>query len=196
MAAKKNRPHIHRRRTRSERKIMRRNFFRKLLEMLLLLLCAVPMFGGGVQPLWVIPAAVCIAVQEDMYFTMGMAAVAGLLVDIACGTVLGASAIFLVCWCTFAVLLFEQILRRSFLHYFWLNAAGTFLYAALRYCFSAALFRLEGRELFWSQVLLPSALRTLVVSLVVFVLYLPLRRLSAVRVQKITGTHRGEGIAS
>ena len=151
---------------------------RKALSLLILLICAVPMLGGGIQPLSVIPAVMCIAMREDMYFTMGAAVVGGVLIDLSCGSALGANAILLVCWGSLAVLLFEQLLRRGFLHYIWLTAAVIFLQAGLRYGLQAMLHRTAGTSLLWTEVLLPSALRTLLVALLVYLLYLPLSKLS------------------
>ncbi len=177
MKSKRQRKPARQSRTRSEQRAIRRNFIRKTLSLLLLLLCAVPMLGGRVQPLWVIPAVMCIAMREDLYFTMGASVLAGFCIDLACGSVLGVNSIFLVCWTTFVVLLFEQILRRSFLHYIWLTAAGTFLHALLRYFLKAVIYQTVGRELLWKTVLLPSALLTVAAALIVYVLYLPLMRL-------------------
>lgn len=181
--------HTHRpqrkRRTRSEQRTLRRNFIRKMLSMILLLLCAVPMLGGGLQPLWVLPAAVCICMNEDLYFCMAAGVAAGFCIDIACGSALGTNAIFMVIACTAVCLLFEQIFRRTFLHYIVLTAGLVFLHSLLRYVVRVGAFQTAGRELFWQKVLLPSAGLTLLAALIVYLLYLPLSRLLTKRVRSM-----------
>ena len=173
------------RRTRSEQRTIRRNFVRKTLSLLILLLCSVPMLGGGLHALWVLPAAVCISMNEDMYFGMAAGVIAGLLIDIACGSALGANAIFMVCCCTAVSLLFEQILRRTFLHYMVLSAACAFLHSVLRWILQVGIFRTPGREVFWHELLVKVSLRTVLAALVVYLLYLPLFRLLSKRVRSM-----------
>ncbi|HAG12272.1 MAG TPA: rod shape-determining protein MreD [Ruminococcus sp.] len=165
------------RRTRSEQRTLRRNFIRKTFCILLVLLCAFPMIGGGIQPLCVIPAAICISMREDMYFCMAAGVVSGLTVDLACGSPLGLNAIYMVCCCTFVCLLFEQILRRSFLHYMVLSAACVFGRNALSWLLTYGIFGTSGNRLYWEEVLLPSAILTVIAAIPVYLLFLPLSRL-------------------
>lgn len=144
---------------------------------MLLILCTIPMLGGGLQPIWVIPAAICICMNEDLYFCMAAGVIAGFGIDLACDSILGVNAMYMVILCTAVCLLFAQILRRSFVHYFILTAAGVFLHSALRYLLTVGIFRAEGKEMFWNSILLPSALLTLAAALPVYLLYLPLTRL-------------------
>ena len=173
------------RRTRSEQRTLRRNFIRKTASLLILLLCAVPMLGGGVHALWVIPAAVCISMNEDMYFCIAGGVAAGFCIDLACGNALGTNAIYMVCFCTLVNLLFEQILRRSFLHYMVLSAACAFLHSILRWVLTVGIFRTEGRELLWQGLLIPVAVRTVIAAVPVYLLYLPLSRLLTKRVRSM-----------
>ncbi len=184
LAKAKQKP-LRQRRTSSEQRTRQRNLIRKALSLILLVLCIIPMLGGGLQPLWVIPAAICICMNEDLYFCMGAGVIAGFGIDLACGSVLGANAIYMVILCTAVCLLFEQILRRTFLHYFILTAAGVFLQCSLRYLVTVGIFRTEGRELFWGKILMPSALLTLAAAVIVWLLYLPLSRLLTKRVRSM-----------
>lgn len=185
MKSKRTQKPQRKKRTRSEQRTARRNFLRKTLSLMLLLLCAFPMLGGGLQPLWVLPAAVCISMNEDMYFCMAAGVIAGISMDLALDSVLGANAIFMVIACTAVCLLFEQLLRRSFLHYAVLTTVLVFLHSALRYLIGAGIFMRPGRELLWQKVLLPSALLTLAAALIVYLLYLPLARLLTKRVRSM-----------
>lgn len=175
--------HKHQNHTRAEIRISRRNFLRKTVSILLLLLCIIPMLGGGVQPLWVIPAAICIAAREDFYFSMAAGVIAGFGIDIACNNVLGANAIFMVCFCAAVTFLFTQLLRPGFFNYLWLTALCAFLRAGLLYFLTAAIFRTEGREMLWQTVLLPSSLLTILAAVPVYLLYLPCIKLLTSRVR-------------
>lgn len=168
-------------RTTTEKRIRRRNLLRMGLSVLILLLSAVPMFGGGVQPLPVIPAVICIAMQEEFYFSLFCGALGGLLIDTACMSPLGSNAIFLVCAVTAVWLLFKGLLRHSLLHFLCVTAAAVFLRCALLYLFTQVLMQTEGRTVLWTAVLLPSSLWTVVCALPVYWLFLPLRRLTAGR---------------
>ena len=68
-------------RTSAEKKKRRMNLGRQVLSILLLLLCGIPMLGGGVQALGVIPAAICISMNEDVYFSMFAGVLSGLMMQ-------------------------------------------------------------------------------------------------------------------
>ncbi len=163
----------HRSKTTAEKRLRIMHTARRTISLLLLLLCAVPMFGGGVQALWVIPAAICIAMYEPCGFSMAAGVLAGLLIDLACSSHLGANAIFMVCFCTGAATLYAQVLRRTFLNFFWMVMLCTFGRAVCSYLFTAVLFQVEGQSVLWNTVLLPSALLTLFAAIPVYLLYLP-----------------------
>lgn len=164
-------------RTTTEKRIRRRNLLRMGLSVLILLLSAVPMFGGGVQPLPVIPAVICAAMQEEFYFSVFCGVLGGLLIDTACMSPLCTNAIYLVCISAAVWLLFKGLLRRSLLHFLAVTAAAVFLRCALLYLFTQILMQTEGRTVLWTEVLLPSSLWTMVCALPVYWLFLPLRRL-------------------
>lgn len=170
-------------RTTTEKRIRRRNLLRGCLSVLMLLLAAVPMFGGGVQPLPVIPAVICIAMYEEFYFSVFCGVLGGLLIDTACLSPLGANAIYLSVIAAAVWLLFKGLLRRSFLHYLCVTAAAVFLRCGLLYFFTQVLMRNESRGVLWTNVLLPSSLRTLLAALLVWCLFLPGRKLLKGRIR-------------
>lgn len=172
-------------RTRSERKNARRNAWRMLFSLILLLLSAFPMLGGGVRALPVIPALVCIAMNEELGFTAFCAVAAGFLTDIACGSALGANAIYLVCASTVVWLLFSGLLRRSFLHWLLLTAAAVFLRALLAWSLPMLLSRIADRAVLWRAVLLPSCIRTMLWAIPVYILFLPCEKLLTKRVRSM-----------
>ena len=172
-------------RTRSEIKESRKRLLRRILGILLLLLCFVPMLGGGVQPLLSIPAAIIISMYDSAYFCMLTGVIAGLEIDLACDHPLGANAMLMVCFCTFVWLLFSQVLRPGFFYYLLLTACCALLRAGIEYLVTGVLFQAEGREVLWQQTLLPSFLYTVICAVPVFLLYLPCIRLLTRRVKSM-----------
>ena len=175
--------HSRRTRTRSERRTARRNYLRMALSLILLLLWAVPMFGGRVQPLPVIPALICIAMNEEFGFVIFCASAAGLLTDLACRYPLGATAIYFVIACAAVWLLFAELLRRGFLYWLLLTAVCTFLHAFLVWVLPLVSQSAAERSVLWTTVLLPSAGWTLLFALPVYLCYLPCGRLLTRRVR-------------
>lgn len=171
--------------TGTEKKLRRMNFRRRILSILFLFICAVPMFGGGVQAIWVIPAAVCICMYEEEYFSMLIGVLGGWLIDFACGSIFCANAIYLVCFCTFLSLLFRNLLRRTFLNFLAVTMIGTFLRAILSYLMTQVLFQNEGRSYIWSQIHLPSSVLTIFAAILVYLLYLPIARFLTRRVKSM-----------
>lgn len=171
--------------TGAEKKSRRMTVCRKLLSLVLLLLSAVPMLGGGVCALWVIPAAMCICMNEEPYFCMAVGVIAGIAIDIACGSALCANAIYLVCFCTGASLLFDKLLRKSFVHYLFLTIVCLLLRAAASYSVTVLLKGTEGREALWQEMLLPSLLKTIPAALLIYLFYLPIARLLTKRVHSM-----------
>ena len=84
------------------------------LYVLLLALCFVlQCTGRHLNPLYVIPAAVCISMSEGVLTAAGVGVVTGLMIDISCGKLLGLNALFLVCGCVCTALLFMHLLRHN-----------------------------------------------------------------------------------
>lgn len=175
----------HARHTNAEKKTRRMNLWRHICSFLLLLLAAIPMLGGGVRAMWVIPAAVCICMNEDVYVSMAAGVVAGLLIDFTTGAVLCANAMYLAVVCTFISLLFRQFFKRRFVSYIGITALCVFLRAGGSYLMTQVLFQVEDREILWHDVLLPSCLWTLPVAVVIYLAFLPVSRLLTRRVKSM-----------
>lgn len=160
-------------RTRTEIHESRMRLLRRILGILLLLLCLVPMLGGGVQPLWAIPAAIIISMYDSAYFCMLVGVISGISIDLALATPLCTNAIYMVCFCTVVWLLFSQLLRPNFIYFLLTTAACALLRSGISYLVTMVLFQVEGRELLWERVLLPSSLWTVAAAVPVYLLYLP-----------------------
>ncbi len=172
-------------RTIAEKRTGRRNVLRMVLGVILLLLSAVPMLGGGVCALWTIPAAMCICMYEKPGFCMAAGVIGGLAIDFACGYPLGANAIFMVCFCTAASLLFAHLLAPGFLHYLFVTAVCTLLRSGIQYGLSVYFFHPGEGNVLWTEVLWPSAKKTMLAAFVIYLLYLPAAKLLNRRVHSM-----------
>lgn len=172
-------------RTRSEIKESRKRFLRRILGILLLILCYIPMLGGGVQPLLSIPAAIVISMHDGAYFCMAVGVIAGLEIDLACAHPLGANALLTVCFCTAVWLLCSRVIRPNVIYYLLLTACCALLRAGIEYLVTAVIFQVDGREMLWEQTLFPSFVRTMIGALPIYLLYLPCIRLLTKRVKSM-----------
>jgi len=172
-------------RTRSEIKESRKRFLRRVLGIMLLLLCYVPLLGGGIQPLLPIPAAIVISMYDGAYFCMLTGVIAGLEIDLACNHPLGSNAMLMVCFCTFVWLLFSQVLRPNFLYYLLLAACCALMRAGIEFLVTGVIFQAEGRSVFWQDTLFPSVWRTILAAVPIYLLYLPCIRLLTKRVRSM-----------
>lgn len=172
-------------RTIAEKQATRRDILRRVLSIVLLLLSAVPMLGGGVCAMWVIPVIVCICMYEQPYFCMAAGIIGGIAIDLATGAALGTNAIYLVIFATAASMLFSHLLAKSFLHYLPVTALCALLHGGLRYGIQAWLLRRPDCDVLWSAVLWPSFQKTILVAVLIYLLYLPIARLLTKRVQSM-----------
>ncbi len=172
-------------RTVAEKHASRRDVLRRVLSVFLLLLAVVPMLGGGVCALWVVPVMICICMYEQPYFCMAAGVIGGIAIDLVSGTALGTNAIYLVIFATCASMLFAHLLTPSFLHYLFVTAVCVLLRAGIIYCIQAWLLHRDGSAVLWNEVLLPSFLRTIPVAILIYLLYLPIAKLLTKRVQSM-----------
>ncbi len=128
--------------------------------------------GTGSGALWTIPAAIMIAMNEGEITAAAVGAVSGLLIDHACGKLLGASGSLMLCCCVLASLLFTHLLRPNFLNVIFLTAFSSFLITLFDYFFSYFMWNYEDAELVLLQIELPSTLWTIFAACI---LYLPFK---------------------
>ncbi len=172
-------------RTIAEKHASRRDILRRVLSILLLLLSTVPMFGGGVCAMWVMPVIVCICMYEQPYFCMAAGIIGGIAMDLVTGTAIGTNAIYLVIFATAASMLFSHLLAKSFLHYLPVTAICVLLHGGLRYSIQAWLLRRPGSDVLWSAVLWPSIQKTMLAAVFIYLLYLPIAKLLTKRVHSM-----------
>ena len=125
--------------------------------------------GSFVKPLLLIPAALCISVNEDELISACTGVLCGLLTDISCGRLLGYNAVFLVAACVFSSLLFVNLLRRNIINVFIVTSVIVFLHGGLDYFLYYVIWSSdENTSLIYYDIILPSCIMTSVSTLLLY----------------------------
>ncbi len=126
------------------------------------------LFGG--KPFLLLPAVVCIAMEEHEYAGGLLGALAGMLCDLSSNTYFGFYGIMLLLIGTGIGLLCEYLVQRS-LYSAILLSGGFFLFlSAFNYFFQYGLWDYPRAETLWINQILPSGLLTLPAVVVLYVL--------------------------
>ena len=83
--------------------------------------------GTYTKPMLLVPAAICVAIGNDVMAAAVTGAVCGFHTDMACGRLFGYNAVLLTVFCVAASLIFELYLRNKFVNYLWITAVASFL---------------------------------------------------------------------
>ena len=126
--------------------------------------------GSSVKPLLLIPLSLCIASHTGELQAMATGAVCGLLLDFACGKLLGFNAFLLVIFCVLISLLYRYFLRQKLLNMLFLTAVCTLIQGYIDYLLYYAVWGHEDVELIWQNVIFPSCLMTTASSLIFYLL--------------------------
>ncbi|MCI9409446.1 MAG: rod shape-determining protein MreD [Oscillospiraceae bacterium] len=111
-------------------------------------------------PLFVIPAAMCIAMFEEPFDSALMGCAAGLLLDTAQGTLIGLSGIIMMWCCLAASLLFHFFMRRHILNIIALNAAAVIVQGTVHYFFYYAIWEYDSAGKIFTGEFLPVMIYT------------------------------------
>lgn len=124
--------------------------------------------GNFVKPLLLIPAAICISVNENELTAACTGVLCGLLTDIACDRLFGYNAIILVICCTAVSWLFSNILRRSMINVFILTAVAVFAQGFTDYLLYYLIWSSNDVSVIYTDIILPSCIMTSVSSLLLY----------------------------
>lgn len=111
-------------------------------------------------PLLLMAIPICISVWESEMASAVTGAVCGLMLDSACGKIIGFNGIIIMCMCMLISLLFIHFLRKNLLNIMLIGAAALLLQSGLDFLFYYAIWGESGR--IYSAVILPSMLVTLI----------------------------------
>ncbi|MBR7084414.1 MAG: rod shape-determining protein MreD [Oscillospiraceae bacterium] len=142
---------------------------RLLLQVIQWILFAVVIFicylletsGSAIKPLLLIPVSLCIASHTGELQAMAVGAVCGLLLDLACGKLLGFNAFFLVICGVLISLLYRYFLRQKLFNMIFLTAVCTLMQGYIDYLLYYAVWGYEDVSLIWQKVIFPSCLMTI-----------------------------------
>ena len=126
--------------------------------------------GSYVKPLLLIPAALCISSHTGEIQSAAVGTVSGLLLDIACGKLLGYNAVWLVICCVAVSLLHRYYLREKLLSTLLLTLVCTTLQGYLDFVFYYAIWGHDDVTLVYTRYLLPSAVMTMLATIPLYFL--------------------------
>ena len=127
--------------------------------------------GSWTKPVLLVPAALCIAMSNDLMASAYTGAFCGLLIDIACGRLLGFNAVVMTVFCVAMTLIFELYLRKKFINYIVTAAAMTFLQCWLDYKFFYEIWGYSDVERIFTNVTLKVWLYTVISSVVMYIVF-------------------------
>ncbi len=132
---------------------------------------------SGSKAVLLFPLALAIAIYEDEIPSAAAGAFLGLLIDISLNKLLGFTALYLCVICGVISALFRQFLRKNVLNYLICAAVAGGIYLYIDYYFFYVIWQRENYEVAFKKMLLPSAIKTLVISPFIFTAVYLLTRL-------------------
>ena len=116
--------------------------------------------GTMIKPLLLVPAAICISMWENELLSALTGIVCGLMLDAACGKVMGYNAFLLMIVCMFTSLLFLYLMRQNIINCIFVTTGATLLLSALDFFFYYGIWGYEQVELLLWRNTLPAMLFT------------------------------------
>ncbi len=166
-------------RTTREQHILRfKTTLRWIIYYLLIFISFIIMTSGTLyKPMLLVPLAVGIAVNNNIYASAVTGAICGFLIDICCGKLFGYNAVILTVFCIAANLVFELYLKDRFINYFIITAAAAFLQCWLDYKFYYQIWDYEHVGRIFRKVSMKVWLYTVISSVFVFLVLKLVNRL-------------------
>lgn len=146
---------------RSSRQQRRRYYLLQTLQWILFAVFIAAAFitttaGSSLKPLVLLPLALCISSHTGEMQAMAVGTISGLLLDVACGKLIGYNAVWLVVCCVAVSLLYTYMLRQKLINILLLTAACTLVQGYLDFTFYHAIWGHEDVGLIYTEVILPS----------------------------------------
>ena len=137
-----------------EQQILRvKTALRWLVYYLLIFLSFIIMTSGTLyKPILLVPLAIGIAINNNIYGAAVTGAVCGFLIDISCGKLFGYNAVILTFFCIAANLVFELYLRDRFINFMIITAAASYIQCWLDYKFYYQIWEYENVERIFVRV--------------------------------------------
>jgi rod shape-determining protein MreD len=151
----------------SRRKVNRKTVLRWLFYSLILLLFYTVMHGGffrGWQPVLIIPLAIAVSMHERETGSAIFGIFCGLLIDTACGNLLGMSAVWLMPCALAASLLVMNLMRANFINHIWMSSAVCLIMAFMEYFFVYVIWDTPNSGIILRSLVIPSYVSAVVLS--------------------------------
>ncbi|MCD8107806.1 MAG: hypothetical protein LUE20_07575 [Oscillospiraceae bacterium] len=137
--------------------------------------------GSSAKALMLIPFSTAIACYEGEVPSAIIGAVSGILIDMATGQLLGFTGLYLCLFCGIISGMFRQFLRKNIINYFALTLATCLIYLYIDYYFFYVIWDYEGYEVVLKYRLIPSHLKTILLSPLCYLACLAIGKLSTVK---------------
>ncbi len=136
--------------------------------------------GRGPKALLLFPMTAAVAVFESEIPSAVYGSLCGLLLDVSLGKLPGFTALWLCLVCAGASALFGQLLRKNFVNYLWVFALAGSVYLYIDYYLYYKIWAYEGYRLALTERLIPSAFKTLLWAVPVYLAVYAAERLSGI----------------
>lgn len=149
---------------------------------ILAVFCYTSSTAGSGKPagLLLFPLAAAVSIYEEEIPSAVFGSCAGLLLDVSLGKLPGFTALWLCLCCAGISALFAQLLRKNIVNYLLIFFSVGGVYLLIDYYFYYKIWGYEGYELVLKMRLIPSAVKTLLWSLPVYVTVYLIERFSGI----------------
>jgi cell shape-determining protein MreD len=122
--------------TRQQHILRIKTTLRWLLYYLLIFLSFIIMTSGTLyKPILLVPLAIALSINNNIYGSAVTGAFCGFLIDICCGKLFGYNAVILAFFCILTNLVFELYLKNRFINYLLITAVVSYIQCWLDYKF-------------------------------------------------------------
>ncbi len=124
--------------------------------------------GGKARPLLLMPIVVVIALNENELISGICGAVCGLLIDIACGKLLGISGIYFLLVGVGSSFLFLHLMKRNLINTIIITAVASVIHGLLDFFFYYGLWGYSHLSVVFKEIMIPSAIFTTISSVIYY----------------------------
>ncbi len=140
-----------------------------MIYAILLVVCYIWQTSGSmIKPLLLIPIGLCIASHMGEIRAMLIGAACGVLLDLACGKLIGSNAICMILLCVGTSLLYHYLLKQKWFNMLWLTALCALIQGGMDYLFYYVIWEHENVSLIWENIILPSCWMTALSSVPIY----------------------------
>lgn len=107
--------------------------------------------GTWRKPLILIPTALYIAVNNNIYASAVTGAICGFLIDVSCDKLFGYNAVLLTVSCIIISLLFEFYLRNKFVSFIFISAVVSYIQCWLDYKFYYEIWNYNNKKMIFTE---------------------------------------------